>query len=313
MVWAAAVTEISDRFASNRNDPRLSAANCPSLTAIAKEQLAADLGDDQLIAKFLFAVCKLYLASPTSVEESALIRGGLAYLLCGYLPNDHDLFLIRTVNPALKGSQTNTKQVRDAWAFMNYKRALQRNPNIGYTAKSGRTKRVAFRDAILRAVNFSMTDLARLREGLAKIPADEISGGAATGLVASDRRELVDSSEIISETVPDGTIFPFGATFTKSWTLRNSGEVPWINRTIRRMTPNTPTYPHSAETVRLADTMPGESVVISLEMTVNRYPSIAIVRFKMVDERGNLCWPNSYPLGLSVAVESRGLHWRKEQ
>lgn len=312
MAWEIYRAEVADRFAPNKNDPQLAMSNSPNLALLAKELLDGEFADDQLVSDFLFAAARFYFGSVSSAEEHALLRGGLAYLMCGYLPNDHDFVLIRAVNPALKGAQMNSKQVRDAWAFMNYKRSLHGNPNLGYTAKSGRTKRLAFRDALLRAIDYSISDLQRFKSQVHQLlPAgsDPAVPGNADAYI---QRNRVDSSEIISETVPDGTIFPFGSTFMKSWTLRNTGEIPWLNRSVRRMTPNTPTYPHSAETVVVTDTMPGETVVIAVEMTVNRYPSIAIVRFKMVDAQGNLCWPNSYPHGLSVAVESRGLHWRKD-
>ncbi|MGI5862695.1 MAG: NBR1-Ig-like domain-containing protein, partial [Myxococcales bacterium] len=36
-----------------------------------------------------------------------------------------------------------------------------------------------------------------------------------------------DGAVFVSETVPDGTSFPAGATFTKTWTLRNTGTSTW--------------------------------------------------------------------------------------
>ncbi|NYE96539.1 hypothetical protein FHU41_002789 [Psychromicrobium silvestre] len=116
-----------------------------------------------------------------------------------------------------------------------------------------------------------------------------------------------DVAELVSETIPDGTIFPFGSTFTKTWTLRNSGNVPWNNRQLKRMTPNSATYPYSPDFVAVPHTLPGEATMISVDITVTRYPSLAQVRFKMVDEHGHLCWPYLNPLGLTVIVESRGL------
>lgn len=44
-----------------------------------------------------------------------------------------------------------------------------------------------------------------------------------------------DQATFVSETPPDGSSVPCGATFTKSWTIRNSGTVPWHGRRLRRI------------------------------------------------------------------------------
>ena len=36
-----------------------------------------------------------------------------------------------------------------------------------------------------------------------------------------------NSSRFVSETIPDGTVFQGGETFTKSWTIRNAGDCDW--------------------------------------------------------------------------------------
>ena len=36
-----------------------------------------------------------------------------------------------------------------------------------------------------------------------------------------------NSSKFVSETIPDGTVYQAGDTFTKSWTLRNAGDCDW--------------------------------------------------------------------------------------
>ncbi|MBI4605151.1 MAG: hypothetical protein HY721_24570, partial [Planctomycetes bacterium] len=38
-----------------------------------------------------------------------------------------------------------------------------------------------------------------------------------------------DAATFVSETVPDGSSFAPGASFTKSWTLKNSGSTTWAS------------------------------------------------------------------------------------
>ena len=43
----------------------------------------------------------------------------------------------------------------------------------------------------------------------------------------SDNDTACNSSKFVSETIPDGTVYQAGETFTKSWTLRNAGTCDW--------------------------------------------------------------------------------------
>jgi len=43
----------------------------------------------------------------------------------------------------------------------------------------------------------------------------------------SDNETPCNSSKFVSETIPDGTVYQAGDTFTKSWTLRNAGGCDW--------------------------------------------------------------------------------------
>nr|WP_246279721.1 NBR1-Ig-like domain-containing protein [Psychromicrobium silvestre] len=126
---------------------------------------------------------------------------------------------------------------------------------------------------------------------------------------AAIRSGLIDASEYVSETIPDGTLLPLNTTFTKSWTLKNVGEVPWIGRSLKRLTPDTALYPTSESMVPVPRTLPGELVVISVEVTTRNVPGFTEVRFKMVDAQGNLCWPDEYPYGATLAIETRNLVW----
>ena len=43
----------------------------------------------------------------------------------------------------------------------------------------------------------------------------------------SDDDTACNSSKFVSETIPDGTVYQAGDTFTKSWTIRNAGTCDW--------------------------------------------------------------------------------------
>lgn len=119
----------------------------------------------------------------------------------------------------------------------------------------------------------------------------------------------VDTCEFVTETVPDGSMMPFGTAFVKTWTIRNTGNVPWIGRYTKRITPQTPLFSHTAELTPVPTTLPGETMTISVDVVANRLAGFSEVRFKMVDEHGELCWPVLYPYGLTMVIESRPVIW----
>ncbi len=61
----------------------------------------------------------------------------------------------------------------------------------------------------------------------ASTPATPAAAPTSTSPGAASPTPICDQAMFISETVPDGTTFPPGATFTKSWRLKNTGECTW--------------------------------------------------------------------------------------
>lgn len=206
-----------------------------------------------------------------------------------------------------------TKRVRDTWAFMTFKRAMSANPDISYSAKSGQNMRPEFRETLADAVQFSLERWAEFRTAATEIRAAEqqgvLAGGRRVPAESATATSSVDLSELVSETFPDGTMVPFGAAFVKSWTVRNTGNVPWIGRFLTRVTPRTPMFPHTAESVPVPDTMPGQTVTVTVDVVATRLQGFSEVRFKMVDAEGTLCWPLRYPYGLAMIVETRDMVW----
>lgn len=112
-----------------------------------------------------------------------------------------------------------------------------------------------------------------------------------------------DASEFIGDTVPHGTLMTPGQTFEKTWTIRNAGTVPWIDRRLERQGPITgPGLITSLRFLEMPDAAPGKTITIVTGLKAPGYDCASIAYFKMVDRGGKLCFPNSYQLGLDVLV-----------
>ena len=123
-----------------------------------------------------------------------------------------------------------------------------------------------------------------------------------------------DTSVFVDDTIPHGTLMKPGAIFVKSWRIKNSGNVPWVDRQLERQGPLTgPGLITSPRYIPLQDTPPDEIVRISMPLKAPTYDCTSIAYFKMVDAQGNLCFPDSYSLGLDVLVLVRGQRPEIEQ
>ncbi|MRH92266.1 hypothetical protein GFY24_33355 [Nocardia sp. SYP-A9097] len=113
------------------------------------------------------------------------------------------------------------------------------------------------------------------------------------------------SAFVCDVTVPDGIMVPPNHRFEKVWRLYNAGTVPWVDRWLIRLGPPTGFgFVRSAPRVRIADTLPDETVDISVLVTA---PAVETThcepRWKMADAAGNLCFPDvRYGIGLVMSV-----------
>jgi len=124
-------------------------------------------------------------------------------------------------------------------------------------------------------------------------------------LIARQARYPVegDASTFVSETPPDGSTIPCGASFTKTWTIRNSGSVPWQGRRLRRIGPTTGPWTLTSERFTpITDTEPGETVSISVQLTAPQMETAAVAQWKMVDTDDLLYFPDRYSVGLALYV-----------
>lgn len=112
-----------------------------------------------------------------------------------------------------------------------------------------------------------------------------------------------DAATFVSETPPDGSTVPCGVTFTKTWTIRNSGSVPWHGRRLRRVGPTTGPWTLTSERFTpIPDTEPGETVSISVQLHTPQMETAAVAQWKMVDKDELLYFPDRYSVGLALYV-----------
>jgi transcriptional regulator with XRE-family HTH domain len=112
-----------------------------------------------------------------------------------------------------------------------------------------------------------------------------------------------DESTFVADITPDAIIMPPGFQFEKIWRLKNSGTVPWVGRQLRRVGPPAGLgIPSSPLQVQIPDTMPGQSVDITVPMRAHNQPGTAEVHWKMADDAGYEFFPDRYPEGIFTTV-----------
>ena len=126
-----------------------------------------------------------------------------------------------------------------------------------------------------------------------------------------------DKSVFVSETIPEGTLILSGQRFAKTWTMLNAGNVPWENRYMQCMDEEIVAYSRSgvelfsvgtlltkSKRIPVPLTAPKEHVIIRIEFTAPKTPSVYFSYWKSVFEDGSLCFPSSQGLTVTVRVNS---------
>lgn len=114
-----------------------------------------------------------------------------------------------------------------------------------------------------------------------------------------------DRSELVGETVPDGTMVGPGQEFDKSWRLRNAGDRPWVDRHLTRQgRPGPVGWLRSPASVPIPSTRPGEEVEITVPLRAPLMPGSSVAYFKMTDDAGRPYFPDRPfgPLSCSVLI-----------
>ena len=116
----------------------------------------------------------------------------------------------------------------------------------------------------------------------------------------NSNKDLKDDSQFISESPFDGIAIQVGEKFTKSWTIKNSGNCTWRNRRLVCVEyASSYFYPVEKE-IKIPVTKPGENVTLKVVYIVTAegcYTS----RWKMYDENNNLIFPKKH-IGLAVNI-----------
>lgn len=116
-----------------------------------------------------------------------------------------------------------------------------------------------------------------------------------------------DASTFEGDTIAHGTLMAPGQVFEQTWRVRNSGTVAWEGRQLERQGPLTgPGLISSLRYVDIPITRTGQIAEVTATLKAPTYDCSSIAYFKMVDEQGRLCFPDSYQLGLDVLVRVEG-------
>lgn len=112
-----------------------------------------------------------------------------------------------------------------------------------------------------------------------------------------------DAAVFLSETIPDGTLMAAGEHFMKTWTIRNTGIVPWHGRQLTRIglhaAPGLIATPRSID---VPDTTPGDAVTLSVPCIAQYVEGTSAGSFKMTDDHGRKYFTGRYHDGLRVQV-----------
>lgn len=128
-----------------------------------------------------------------------------------------------------------------------------------------------------------------------------------------------DASGFVTETVPDNTTVLSGQSFCKTWEIQNIGHRVWQNRELvcvdepiesiaitqgialptacRHLIPD-------HKRIDIPETLPGDTVLLSVQFTAPSYPCSVISYWKMTDEAGDICFPETEGLSCLVRVVS---------
>lgn len=133
---------------------------------------------------------------------------------------------------------------------------------------------------------------------------------------------LADSSHFVSETIADGSLLATGETFVKTWRLQNTGNTAWVDRWLVCQNHDESIHQQASlqafvndrcffitpkvDRVAVPNTQIGEIVDLSVELTAPNVPCRAFSYWKMTDDAGNLCFPDSIGVYAYVQVISAG-------
>ena len=146
--------ELAALFAARAN-PALQRKTLRELARLADDLLPDASGYDIDIAdliRFAVALADSRDADALDLEPRARRAAAAAFLHAGITPNSADRELIAQGNGKNYNGDPHSKQARDTWAYMTYKRTKHDDRRRFYSYKPGAERRTKFRDALITAV-----------------------------------------------------------------------------------------------------------------------------------------------------------------
>ncbi|NHN56277.1 hypothetical protein G9U51_10870 [Calidifontibacter sp. DB0510] len=121
---------------------------------------------------------------------------------------------------------------------------------------------------------------------------------------APPKREGDHARFVKDVTVPDCSHVQRGATFTKTWRLKNTGTLVWTGYTMRRL--DVPQGARDCQTITdvpVPTAQPGQTVDVSVTVTAPNVATFCFVRFKLLEGGGQPAFPGGRPVNLQVIVD----------
>jgi hypothetical protein len=129
-----------------------------------------------------------------------------------------------------------------------------------------------------------------------------VESGSTNGPTPPDH-DPRDTCALVAQTMPDGTLVRPDHVVRKTWTLRNTGPVPWRDRWLTKQ--HTPNVALRCPTrVPVPDTGSGGVALIELDVTTPRSGGPCVAYFRLTDVVGRLYFPDPAvpPLRCSLYV-----------
>ena len=113
----------------------------------------------------------------------------------------------------------------------------------------------------------------------------------------------LDSSTYVGEWPSDCIIVSKGTVFTKSWTIKNTGNQVWKNRYMKHIVPATNMVPFR-DKIEMPEVRPDEEYEFKVSYTVKK-EGVTHSRWKMYNENGQECFSSNEYKGLWFDVNVR--------
>ena len=112
-----------------------------------------------------------------------------------------------------------------------------------------------------------------------------------------------DSFRVESACLPAGHLVGPGDDVKAGWTIVNTGSVPWVGRSLRRVgAVGSNRLIVSRRSDALPDCAPGDAVDVQLMITAPAHPGTVVAYWEIVDARGALCFPGLLATNVVLVV-----------